>query len=480
MELLDNCLQKIVCKQALRQNLLFFLFCVPLHLHYLCRVVMEEKENKERVESRRGLLAISPIAVFLLLYVATSLVIGDFYGMPLSLAFIVASIWAIVTTRGVSLSERLTIFSRGAADGDVMQMIWIFVLAGAFSALAKGVGAIDAVVGVTLWLLPMEWLIPSLFTAVCFVSLSIGTSVGTVVALTPLAVQLANATGGSVPFFVAVVLCGSFFGDNLSFISDTTIAATRSQRCKMRDKFRANLFIAVPAALIAVVAFSMAGDFHAGGIDAVSANKWLVVPYLLVIAAAVLGVNVMAVLCLGIVSSIVIALLCTDYGLMEMCTMMGGGIDGMGNLIIITLLASALLAVIRYNGGIRYLIEVITRRISGVRGAQACISVLVAFVNVCTANNTVAIISVGEIARRLGTQFGVDPRKVASLLDTCSCIVQCVIPYGAQTLLAAGIAKVSPVAFFPYLYYAWALALMVIASIVFRFPRHCSSGAAKA
>ncbi|MGN0213599.1 MAG: Na+/H+ antiporter NhaC family protein [Muribaculaceae bacterium] len=431
-------------------------------------------EKKELITKSHGLLAISPIAVFLMLYLVTSIAIGDFYKMPLSLAFIIASMWAIITIKRVPLTERISIFSRGAANGDVLQMIWIFILAGAFSSLAKSVGAIDAVVNLTLSVMPSQWLVPSLFIAVCFISLSIGTSVGTVVALAPLAVQLANATGGSVPFFVAVTLCGSFFGDNLSFISDTTIAATRSQHCKMRDKFRANLFIALPAAAITVFAFILVGDFQANEINVGEANPWLVVPYLIVIVTAILGINVMLVLCLGIVSCIVLALFCTHFSIIDMCTMVGTGIDGMGNLIIVTLLASGLLEVIRYNGGIKYLIQIITQRIDSQRGAQACISVLVAFVNVCTANNTVAIISCGEISRRIGIQFGIDPRKVASLLDTCSCIVQCIIPYGAQSLLAAGIAKVSPVAFFPYLYYAWALALMVILSIVFQFPKRLS------
>ena len=429
-------------------------------------------DNKQQISTRKGIIALSPIAVFLILYLVVSIAINDFYKMPLALAFIVASLWGVMSIKRVPLTERIEIFSRGAANSNVLYMIWIFILAGAFSALAKGVGSIEATVALTMSVLPSEFIIPSMFIAACFISLSIGTSVGTVVALTPFAVELAETTGNSIAFFVAVVLCGSFFGDNLSFISDTTIAATRSQNCKMNEKFKANLWIAVPAAVIALITFSILGNVGSSVINIDAANPWLIVPYLLVIITAIFGVNVLLVLTIGIVSCIVIALFCTDVHIIDMCSHMGSGIDGMGNLIIVTLLASGLLEVIRHNGGIQYLIQVLTRRINGVRGAQACISLVVSVVNVCTANNTIAIITVGQIARRIAQQFGLNPRNVASLLDTCSCIVQCIIPYGAQALLAAGIAGVTPVAFFPYLYYAWALALMVALSIIFRFPRY--------
>lgn len=434
-------------------------------------------EKEEQISTRRGLLAISPIAVFLTLYLAVSIAIGDFYKMPLSLAFIISSIWAIANIRGKKVAERIEVFTRGATNSDVLYMIWIFIMAGAFSALAKGVGSIEATVSLTLSVLPSQFLIPSLFAAACFISLSIGTSVGTVVALTPFAVQLAQTTHGSLPFFVAVTLCGSFFGDNLSFISDTTIASTRSQKCKMNDKFKANLCIAIPAAIIALIAFTAVGNFQFTEFASQNGNVWLITPYLLVIFFAILGVNVLAVLCIGIASCIIFSLLCTDISLIDMCSYMGEGIDGMGNLIIVTLLASGLLEVIRFNGGIQYIIQILTNRINGSRGAQACISLVVSIVNICTANNTVAIITVGQIAKRISEQFHIDNRKVASLLDTCSCIVQCLIPYGAQALLASGIAHIAPVAFFPYLYYAWALAFMVALSIIFRFPRNQQSSA---
>lgn len=428
-------------------------------------------QNEMVVGHGRGLLALSPIIVFLLLYVAVSAAIGDFYKMPLSIAFIVASVWAMATMPRMKVAERIEVFSTGAANSNILYMIWIFIMAGAFSAIANGIGAVDATVDLALRVLPSWFLLPGMFLTACFISMSIGTSVGTVVALTPFAQQLALTTGGSVPFFVSVVLGGSFFGDNLSFISDTTIAATRNMCVKMNDKFKTNLWIALPAALVTLAVYATIGG--TGGAMPYTPHpvaQWqLVLPYLVVIALAVAGVNVLVVLSLGIASCL--ALAAGSHSLIDLCTTMGGGIKDMSDLIIVTLLAAGLLEVISHNGGIRYIIGMLTRRIHGVRGAQTVVAVLVSLVNVCTANNTIAIITVGKISRSIASTFGLDPRKVASLLDTCSCITQCIIPYGAQSLLAAGLAKVSPVAFLPYQYYAWSLAATVALSIVLQFPR---------
>lgn len=422
-------------------------------------------------------MALSPIALFLVLYLATSIAVGDFYRMPVSIAFIVAVIWALATTTGRSLAQRIDIFSQGAARPDILYMIWIFIMAGAFASLAKSVGAIDATVAITLQVLPAQLIIPGLFIAACFISLSIGTSVGTVVALTPFAMQMAASLGVNEALFVATVLGGSFFGDNLSFISDTTIAATRSQGCQMSDKFRVNLYIALPAALIALVIYVVFGQLDTAPASVESQDYWLIIPYLIVIVTAVAGVNVLVVLALGIAASIVIALVRTGFGLVDMCGFMGEGILGMGDLIIVTLLASGLLSLIKHNGGIDFIIQWLTRRIHGTRGAQACVALLVGVVNLCTANNTIAIITVGELSRKITERFGLDPRKVASVLDTCSCIVQSIIPYGAQALMAAGLSHLSPVAFLPYLYYTFALAVMVALSIIFRFPESHNSAA---
>lgn len=438
---------------------------------------MENERNENTTTSHgKGLLALSPIIVFLLLYVAVSAAIGDFYKMPLSIAFIVAAVWGMTTMPRMRVTERIEVFSAGAANSNILYMIWIFIMAGAFSALANSIGAIDATVDMALRVLPAWFMLPGLFLTACFISMSIGTSVGTVVALTPFAVQLASITGGNVPFFVSVVLGGSFFGDNLSFISDTTIAATRNLKVKMNDKFKTNLWIALPAAVVTLAVYAAIG----GAADSVpyvphAVAQWqLVIPYLVVIILAVAGVNVLVVLTAGIACCLALAAT-GNHQLIDLCTAMGGGIKDMSDLIIVTLLAAGLLEVISFNGGISYIIRLLTKRIHGKRGAQAVIAVLVGLVNVCTANNTIAIITVGKIARQIAAMFGLDPRKVASLLDTCSCIVQCIIPYGAQTLLAAGLAKVSPVAFLPYLYYAWALAAAVALSIALDLPRRCAA-----
>lgn len=430
--------------------------------------------SSEIISRRKGLLALSPIAVFLFLYLAVSLIIGDFYKMPLSIAFIVAAMWALFTTPTANLSKRIEIFSKGAAKSDILYMVWIFILAGAFSALAKGTGSIDVTVDLVLSIIPSELIIPGLFIAACFISLSIGTSVGTVVALTPFACELATTTGGDIAFLVAVVLGGSFFGDNLSFISDTTIAATRSQNCKMSDKFKTNLWIAIPAAITALFAYSFSGNSGIGEyhhLANTSTSAMLILPYIIVIITAAFGLNVLVVLTLGIISAVTISFFYTDISLINMCGLLGEGIDSMGNLIVVTLLAAGLLELIKFNGGIQFIIQWLTRHISGKKGSQFSIALLVSIVNLCTANNTIAIITVGEIAKNISIRFNLDPRKVASILDTCSCIVQCIIPYGAQTLLAAGIAKVAPISFLPYLYYAWLLLIMVVVSILFNFPK---------
>lgn len=425
------------------------------------------------ISHRRGLLAISPIVLFLVFYLVVSLAIGDFYKMPIAVAMLVAAVWAVIIYRGQPLSRRIEIFSKEAGNSNVVYMVWIFVLAGAFASLAKGIGAIDATVNLTLKYLPPSLLIPGMFFAACFISLSIGTSVGTVVALTPLAVNLAETAGGNVPFFVAVVLGGAFFGDNLSFISDTTIAATRTQGCSMSDKFKANLWIALPAALITLVVYAFMGMDVAPIEITESVNLLLILPYLLIIVLAITGLNVTVVLVSGILASVVVAAI-SGYGMLDLAGFMGAGIDSMGNLIIITMLAAGMLGIIKAAGGVNYILQCLTARISGVKGAQACIAFLVAIVNMCTANNTVAIIAVGSLSKSIAERYGIDARKAASLLDTCSCIAQCLIPYGAQTLLATSLAGISPAAPWGYLYYPWALIVMVALSIIFRFPRRLS------
>lgn len=431
---------------------------------------MPEISDKKEISAARGWLAVSPILLFLVLYVVVSVLIGDFYKMPIAVALTIASMWAIVIYRGHPLLKRIDTFSRSAGHSNILYMIWIFILAGAFAEIAKEIGAVDATVNIALRVFPPQFVVPMLFFASCFISLSIGTSVGTVVALTPLAVQVADTVDANVAFYVAVVLGGAFFGDNLSFISDTTIAATRSQGCSMSDKFKANMWIALPAAVLTLGLYIMFGISNAEVISVPDSNSILIIPYLVVLVTAIAGINVTIVLTLGIISAVVLGVI-YGHSLIDLASFAGSGIDGMGNLIVITLLAAGMLGVIKEAGGIQFILQNLSSRVSGRRGAQAMIAVLVAVVNLCTANNTVAIITVGSISRDISKRYGIDPRKTASLLDSTSCIVQCLIPYGAQTLLATSLAGISPAAPFPYLYYPWALGLMVILSIIFLFPK---------
>ena len=412
----------------------------------------------------KSLLALSPLGVFLVLYVLISLLIGDFYKIPLTVALLAASLWALVVYRDAPFSQRIEAFAKEAGNSNVLYMVWIFILAGCFATLADKTGAVAATVALTINQLPSTFVMPGLFMASCFISMAIGTSVGTVVALIPLAVSYASSIGADIPFFVAIVLGGSFFGDNLSFISDTTIAATRTQGCKMNEKFKANIRLALPAALI-TFAIYIFGDFPLPESHAeIPSNPWLILPYLAVIILAITGVNVTITLVTGIIFSFIIALT-SGYGIFEILGFMGEGMDGMGNLIIITLMAAGMLGIIKAAGGIDALLRFLSKGIKGVRGAQAVIAFLVGIVNMCTANNTVAILTVGTISKKISEKYGISPRRSASLLDTSACIVQCLIPYGAQTLLATSLAGIAPSAPWPYLYYPWILAAIVSVSI---------------
>ena len=433
---------------------------------------------RHRIPSGRkmnGWLALSPLLVFLLVYLVSSLVARDFYKVPVAAAFIIASAYAMLITRSAEKTDdKISIFSEGAGNKNVLMMIWIFVLAGAFAATAKEIGAIDATVNATLKILPGKLIYAGLFLAACFISMAIGTSVGTVVALVPIAAGIAEETGVGVPFLTAVVIGGAFFGDNLSFISDTTVAATKSQGCSMRDKFRVNLWIAAPAALLVAVVYVILG-LKVEAVPAADPVHWIgLVPYLLVIGLALAGVNVVTVLAIGIGVNGIIGWSTGAYDWIGWMTSIGSGIGSMGELIIVSLLAGGMLELIRYNGGLDFIIGGLTRRIRGPRGAYFSIAGLVSLVNFCTANNTIAIITVGPLAKDISERFHLDPRKTASILDTFSCLVQGIIPYGAQMLMASGLAGVSAAAITGYLFYPFALGLFAALSIVLRFPRKYS------
>jgi Na+/H+ antiporter NhaC len=423
---------------------------------------------------RKGLIALSPLLVFIGLYLVLGIVAGDFYKVPMTVIFMVASIYAIAISGGLPLRHRINTFSRGASSDNLMLMLWIYVLAGGFAASAKAMGAIDATVNLTLDILPSSLILPGLFLAACFISISIGTSVGTVVALVPIAAGMAQQTGENVALLTAVIVGGAYFGDNLSFISDTTVVATQTQGCKMSDKFRVNSLIVGPAVVIILALYVWMGQgmhapAHVAGVEPIK-----VAPYIVVLITAIAGMNVMAVLVLGTLLCGIIGIVNGSYDVFAWLAAMGQGIAAMGELIIVAMMAGGMLEVIRENGGIDFIINRLTAHIHGKRGAELSIGLLVSFVNVCTANNTVAILTVGNIAKRIGDRFGVDNRKCASILDTFSCAVQGILPYGVQLLLASGLAHVGPMQIIPYLYYPMAIGISALLAIVLRYPKKYS------
>lgn len=410
--------------------------------------------------------------------------------LSLTVAFMVSSIYAAAISGGMPIKKRIDTYSRGAGANNLMLMLWIYVLAGAFAASAKAMGAVDATVNLALSLLPASMILPGLFLAACFISLSIGTSVGTIVALVPIAAGLAHSVDANLALTVAIIVGGAYFGDNLSFISDTTVVATQTQGCQMSDKFRVNALIVVPAAILILAIYGVMGmgtkaPTHIGKVEYLK-----VLPYIVVLITAICGMNVMAVLTLGTILCGAIGIgfhyLGTDmtaansmgatgsYDLFGWFSAIGNGVIGMGELIIIAMMAGGMLEIIRENGGIDYIIKKLTSHVGSKRGAELSIAALVSMVNICTANNTVAILTVGNIAKKIGDKFGVDNRKAASILDTFSCTVQGLIPYGVQMLLAAGLSGLNPLDIIPYLYYPIAIGVAALLAVLLRYPKRYS------
>lgn len=427
--------------------------------------------NKHRIS---GLMALSPLIVFLCLYLVTSIIVGDFYKIPIVVAFLVSSAYAVIITKGIKFEKRLELFSEGASNKNILLMIWIFILAGGFAQCAKQMGAIDATVNLALAILPSHLLLAGLFLATCFISLSIGTSVGTIVALTPVAIGLAQKTGIDLGLIIGVVVGGSFFGDNLSFISDTSIAATKIQECDMRDKFKVNSMIVMPMAVIIFIIYIVQG-LNIQTMPQVQTVEWIkVIPYIVVLATAIAGMNVIIVLTIGITLSGLIGVATGSFTIFGCLASIKDGIMEMGELIIITLLAGGMLKLISYNGGITYITQKLTQKIKGKRGAELSIAALVSLSNLCTANNTIAIITVGTIAKGITERYGLDKRKTASILDTYSCFIQGIIPYGAQIMLAASLSHLSPISILGNLYYPFAIGIGATIAILLRYPKRYS------
>jgi Na+/H+ antiporter family protein len=436
------------------------------------------------MSNKKGLLALSPLFLLIVLIVAFTVYSVDSShqdtSLSLTVAFMISSIYAVAISGGMPVRKRVDTYSKGAGANNLMLMLWIYVLAGSFAASAKAMGAVDATVNLALSILPASMILPGLFLAACFISVSIGTSVGTVVALVPIAAGLAHSMDANVGMMTAIIVGGAYFGDNLSFISDTTVVATQTQNCKMSDKFKVNSMIVVPAAVLVLIAYSVMGVGLQTPTHINEVEYMKVLPYLIVLVTAIAGMNVMAVLTLG-------TLLCGaigigshllgasgSYDLFGWFSAMGNGIIGMGELIIIAMMAGGMLEIIRENGGIDFIINKITAHVNSKRGAELSIAALVSMVNICTANNTVAILTVGNISKKIGDRFGVDNRKAASILDTFSCMVQGLIPYGVQMLLAAGLANLSPMDILPYLYYPLAIGVAALLAILLRYPKRYS------
>ncbi|MBO7067545.1 MAG: Na+/H+ antiporter NhaC family protein [Bacteroidaceae bacterium] len=426
---------------------------------------------EERIKDAKGLLSISPLLIFLAIYTLSSIISRDFYATSIIVSFLIACLYSILIFKDKNIESRFAVLARGAAKEDIMTMVFIFILAGAFASTAKQMGAIEATVNLTLNFLPVKMMLCGMFIASCFVSLSIGTSVGTIAALTPIACGITEKTGQNLPLMVAVIVGGAYFGDNLSFISDTTIMATKTQGCKLKDKFRYNLKIALPAAIITIVLYLLTGTEVAGETFCGEINYMLIIPYIYILVAAICGLNVMMLLSTGTILAGVIGLLHNKLTLTEWSAAMNNGIMGMGELIIVTILAGGIIEVMRETGGIEYLKTKLTRRIRSKTGAEMSIAGLVVLTDFCTANNTIAILTTGPLAKEISALYKIDPRRTASILDTFSCFAQSIIPYGAQLLIASGLACISPLEIIPYLYYPFILGLFAFLYIIFKHEK---------
>ena len=426
---------------------------------------------EEKIKRTQGLISISPMLVFLAVYTSSSIIAGDFYAASIIVSFLIACLYSVFIVKKRSIESRFGILAKGAAKEDIMTMVLIFILACAFAATAKQMGAIEATVDLTLSFMPIKMMLCGLFIAACFVSLSIGTSVGTIAALTPIACGIAEKTGQNLPLLVAVIVGGAYFGDNLSFISDTTIMATKTQGCKLKDKFRYNLKIALPAAVITLGLYLIAGTEVVGEEMNRDINYLLIIPYIYILVAAICGLNVMLLLSSGTVLAGAMGLLTNKLSLTEWSSAMNNGIMGMGELIIVTLLAGGMIEVMRVNGGFDYLKTTLTSRIKSKTGAEISIAGLVILTDFCTANNTIAILTTGPLAKEISSHYKIDPRRTASILDTFSCFAQSVIPYGAQLLIASGLAHINPLEIIPYLYYPFILGVFALLYIIFKHEK---------
>ncbi|KPN96204.1 Na+/H+ antiporter NhaC family protein [Lysinibacillus sp. ZYM-1] len=414
--------------------------------------------------------ALIPFVVFMILFIGSGAITGDFYTFPVIVAISISGAVALAMNRKESFSHKVDIFCKGAGNLNVMLMVIIFLLAGAFSEVAKGMGAVDSTVNFALSVIPPNLLVVGLFIIACFISLSMGTSVGTIVALAPIGVGISDLTEISIALVMAAVVGGSMFGDNLSFISDTTITAVRSQGAQMKDKFKVNFWIVLPAAIVTSIILGFMTSGGTAQVDHLSYNWVKIVPYVVVIILALSGINVFLVLALGIVLAGAVGLADGSYHVMSLIQKIGEGMEGMYEIAFLAILIAGMVEVIKFNGGIDFLLRLVTRRIKSQKGAEFGIASLVGLTNLSTANNTIAILIAGPLAKNIADQYDIEPRKSASILDIFSCTVQGLLPYGAQFLVAASVAKISPVSILPYSFYPILIGVCGIIAILIGYP----------
>ncbi|NLR89718.1 Na+/H+ antiporter NhaC family protein [Flammeovirga sp. SR4] len=428
----------------------------------------KNKINLEQTITKKGNpLALLPLLTFLVSYLAVSIITNDFYKMPATVSFLLASVVALAMNPKVTLREKIATYTQGMGHSDIMLMCIIFLLAGAFGSVSKTMGAIDSTVNLALTYLPSNLLITGLFIISCFISISVGTSVGTIVAIAPIAVGIAEKTGMPVGIGLGAVIGGAMFGDNLSMISDTTIAAARTQGVEMKDKFKANIKIAVPAAIITILIYLITtSNIHLNLEESYEYSFMKVVPYLVVLVGALAGINVLIVLLLGTVLSGIIGISMDSFDIWGVIAATSQGFMGMSEIIILCLMIGGVVAITHKNGGIDYIIYAITSRINSTKGGELGIAFLIVFIDMCTANNTIAIIIGGPIAKEISTKYNIEPKRAASILDTFSCFTQGIIPYGAQILVAVSVAEViTPLGVIQYLYYPFILGICALAYI---------------
>lgn len=446
---------------------LFFLIlegafiCMSTDAHYL----------KEEEMQKGNPWALTPFVVFLILFIGSGIVLNDFYAFPVMVAISIASAVALFMNRKETLTKKIETFTTGAGNSNVMLMVIIFLLAGAFSETAKGMGAIEATVNFALSILPQNLLVIGLFIIACFISLAMGTSVGTIVALAPIGLAIGEQTGLSIPLLMATVIGGAMFGDNLSFISDTTIASVRSQGAEMKDKFKVNFFIVLPAAIVTCVILAFLTLNSTAQVTHASFDWYKLIPYLFVIIFALIGVNVFTVLASGIILAGTIGLIDGSYEVMTFINAIGDGMSNMFEMAFLAMLIAGMVEVIKHNGGIDFIVYIATRKIKSQKDAQFAMAGLVGLTDLSTANNTIAIMIAGPLAKKIADQYDIEPRKSASILDIFSCSVQGMIPYGAQFLAAASIAGISPILIMQYSYYSILVGVCGVIAILIGYPK---------